>query len=173
MDNPEQYERAKALRWLGIDRSTWERTDKEKQYLWSYNIEEIGYKCHMNDITAALGLVQLAKLDEMQEKRVNLVNRYTSNLSGVVELPPSSDCSSWHLFVIKTDRRDELSEFLRKKGINTGVHYRPIHLYQCYGNVSPLPAAEKEWLKILTLPLYPALEESQVDFICDSIKEFR
>jgi len=173
MDSEDQYERAKRLRWLGIDRSTWERTDKDKQYKWSYNIDEIGYKYHMNDITAAIGLVQLDKLDEMQDKRRMLVDRYFKNLNGVTELPPTSDSSSWHLFVIKTDQRDELSDFLRTKGINTGVHYRPIHFYSCYGTQPALPVAEREWLRILTLPLYPGLKTEELDYVCDCIKEFK
>jgi perosamine synthetase len=173
MDDTAMYERAKRLRWLGIDRSTWERTDSHRQYWWSYGISEIGWKCHMNDITAAIGLVQLSKLDEIQSRRHEIVDRYFHNLDGVIDLPKPSPTSSWHLFVVRTPVRDDLSIFLREKGINTGVHYRPIHLYDCYGETPPhLPVAEREWSKILTLPLYPGLGLDKVDYICDAIKEF-
>lgn len=171
-DDPVLCERARRLRWLGIDRSTWERTDSSRQYWWTYNIDEIGYKYHMNDITAAIGLVQLDKLSQMQEKRLAIVARYLKNLAGVVGLPQFDSNSSWHLFVIRAERRDDLSVFLRGKGINTGVHYKPIHLYPCYGPQPPLPVAESEWRRILTLPLYPQLELTQVDYICDCTKEF-
>lgn len=172
MNDKAMYERAKRLRWLGIDKNTWERTDNSQNYWWSYNIDELGYKCHMNDITAAIGLVQLSKLDEMQTIRLMIARRYFHNLNGVIDLPKFDENSSWHLFVIRHEKRNELCVHLRSKGINTGVHYKPIHLYPCYNDNTKLPVAEAEWLKILTLPMYPGLELSQVDYICDSIKEF-
>lgn len=172
MNDEGAYERAKRLRWLGIDRNTWERTDDQRQYWWSYNIDEIGYKYHMNDITAAIGLVQLDKLDEMQERRLLAVEKYLKALNGVIELPKADPTSSWHLFVVRTDKRDDLAVFLRNKGINSGVHYKPIHLYPCYGKQPELPVAEKEWRRILTLPLYSGIKPEQVDYICDAVKEW-
>ena len=80
--------------------------------------------------------------------------------------------SSWHLCEIKAENRNDLSVYLKNKGINTGVHYKPIHLYRCYGNRPSLPTAEKVFSQILTLPLYPDLSDDEVNFIIDSIKAF-
>jgi perosamine synthetase len=168
-DDEELYQRARRLRWLGIEKSTW--ADVDRAFPWEYRIEEVGFKYHMNDIAAALGLAQLEKLDEMQAIRHVLVQQYLEELNGVpgIELPPYEPNSSWHLFVIRTPYRDELSLYLRDRGINTGAHYKPIHLYPLFHEYA-LPVAEREWPKLLTLPLFPALTSSQVSQICEAVK---
>ena len=165
-------QRARRLRWLGIDRSTWDRTKVDRGYWWEYRIEELGYKCHMNDITAALGLVQLDKLPELQQRRRELVDRYRLNLEGMLELPPHDPGSSQHLFVVRTDARDDLSTFLAEEGISTSVHYMPLHLYPCFADSVRLPTAERVWQRILTLPLFPDLSVAEVDRICARIVQF-
>jgi perosamine synthetase len=171
-DDEEQYLRAKRLRWLGIDKSTWDRAGAGEQYWWEYRFEEVGYKAHMNDLAAALGLVQLEKLDEMQAIRHALVKQYLEELRDVpgLELPEYDADSSWHMFVVRTERRNMLSRYLQERGISTGVHYKPIHLYPLYHKWD-LPIAEQEWPKLLTLPLFPALTSEQVSQICDALKE--
>lgn len=174
MHSADLAERARRLRWCGIDTSTYDRGLTSTGYKWEYNVNEVGYKCHMNDITASIGLVQLAKMPEMQEKRVTLVNRYMMQLPlDLIKQSIEPRMSSNHLFYIRTEQRNELADYLRKQGINTGVHYKPIHLYDCWGKSKPyLPVVEREWRKLLTLPLYPDLTLAEVDYICDSIKEF-
>jgi perosamine synthetase len=171
-DDEELYRRALRLRWLGIDRSTWDRSDVQQRYWWEYRIDEVGFKYHMNDIVAALGLTQLDKLDEMQRIRHTLVRQYLEELADVpdLELPAYDERSSWHLFVVRTSRRNELSFYLQERGISTGVHYKPIHLYPLY-NKYRLPVAEEEWTKLLTLPLFPALTSVQVSEICARVRE--
>jgi len=172
LDDEEMHRRALRLRWLGIDKSTWSRGGVERRYWWEYHIEETGFKYHMNDINAALGVVQLEKLDEMQAIRHRLVRQYLDELAGVdgIELPRYDEASSWHLFAIRTPRRNELSTYLQEHGISTGVHYKPIHLYPLYKKYT-LPVAERVWTALLTLPLFPALTSGQVSEICDRLKE--
>jgi perosamine synthetase len=172
-DDEALYRRAQRLRWLGIDKSTWDRSGIEQRYWWEYRIEEVGYKYHLNDIAAALGLVQLEKLDSMQETRHRLVRQYLEELAGVpgIELPPYDPDSSWHLFVVRVQQRNDLALHLRDRGISTGVHYKPIHLYPLY-HTYDLPVAEAEWPKLLTLPLFPALTSDQVSEICEAIRGF-
>jgi perosamine synthetase len=171
-DDEELSRRAKRLRWLGIDKSTWDRTGMQQQYWWEYRIDEVGYKAHMNDIAAALGLVQLEKLDEMQAIRHRLVRQYLEELAGVpgLEVPAYDPDSSWHMFVVRAERRNELSLYLQEHEIATGVHYKPVHLYPLYHKWD-LPVAEAEWPRLLTLPLYPALTSDQVSLICAKVKE--
>jgi perosamine synthetase len=131
----------------------------------------------MNDIQAAIGLVQLAKLEAMNQRRREIVTMYYEQLRDVprIELPVPDDKdhhSSWHIFHIKCDDRNRLSSYLSSKGISTGVHYKPIHLYSCYGNRPALPIAEKAFDRILTLPLYPALSDKDVRTVCEAIKEY-
>ena len=169
------YERAKKLRWLGIDKGTWDRTDNNKSYWWEYNVPEIGLKCHMNDIAASIGLIQLKKLNKMNARRKQIAEMYTKELKDIVETPIMDSRfskSSWHIYCIKCERRDALSMFFKDKGITTGVHYKPIHLYSCYGNTPYLPNAEKYFNQILSLPMHPALTDEEVKTVTNSIKEF-
>lgn len=170
-------ERAKRLRWLGIDKGTWDRTDTDKSYWWEYQVDEIGLKCHMNDIIAAIGLVQLRRLDAMNARRKEIVDRYTAGFADIeqIETPcPDTDesRSSWHIYCIKCERRDDLSSWLRDRDIATGVHYKPIHTYRCYGNRPVLPAAEAVFPRILSLPVYPALTDAEVDSVIGAVREF-
>lgn len=177
LNNEEMTQRAKKNRWLGIDKGTWDRTEGNIRYWWEYDVNEIGLKSHLDDIHAAIGLVQLRKLKRANQRRRQIVNIYRKNLKGIeqIQLPPKDDedfFSSWHLFEIKADNRDYLSLFLQEKGINTGVHYKPIHMYRCYGNRPILPTAEKVFPQLLTLPLYPDLSDDDVSLIIDTIITF-
>lgn len=171
-------DRAKRLRWLGIDKGTWDRTDGNRTYLWDYSVDEIGFKSHMNDIAAAIGLVQLRKLDWMNARRQEIKNRYNEGLGDLdwVQLPPDDTAdskSSWHIYCIQSDYRDELNAYMEKKKIGTGVHYRPIHMYSCYGDQPHLPKAEKAFQRILSLPMHAGLSNEEVDEIIDAIRSFR
>lgn len=175
--DPQWAERAKQLRWMGIDKGTWDRTESDRRYLWDYSVNEIGFKSHMNDIAAAIGLVQLSKLDQMNARRREIARRYSEELADLewLQLPPGDTTdskSSWHIYCVQCEARDELNLFLQEKGIGTGVHYRPIHLYQCYGNKPCLPAAEKAFARILSLPMHPGLTDADVDYICEAIHAF-
>jgi len=170
-------QRAKRNRWLGIDKGTWNRTALDKSYWWEYAVDEIGLKSHLNDIHAAIGLVQLQKLEKANQRRREIVQMYREGLRDVneVTMPPVDGgdlISSWHLCEIEAERRDQLSVFLRDNEINTGVHYKPIHLYRCYGYQPSLPVSEGLFQRILTLPLYPDLTNDEVNYIVDTIQRF-
>jgi dTDP-4-amino-4,6-dideoxygalactose transaminase len=177
-------ERARRLRWMGISTSTYQRNylgtegvaySERPAYKWEYDCEEIGYKANMHDISAAIGLVQLQRLTQMQHWRCNLVSCYWAHLNGLdAHIKPIEHTygSSYHLMVVRCENRNGLHAYLRERGISTGVHYKPIHLYACYGYQEPLPVVETEWLKLLTLPLYFDLTREQVAMICDHIRDF-
>jgi len=169
------YERLKQLRWMGITKDTFNRNIG--QYSWFYDVVEPGFKYHMNDITAAIGLAQFEKLEWMNEQRKKWSDYYSENLKGVgdIELPPikSYMTPSYHNYVIKTDYRDDLQEYLRKNGISTGVHYYPNHLFEMYKPFSMrLPVTEAVWKRVLTLPLYPALTNNEIDLVINTIKNY-
>lgn len=167
------------LRWLGIDKTTWDRSSgSERKYSWSYLVNEVGFKCHLDDIHAAIGLIQLKKLEENNEKRRRIVSYYNREFSKLdwitIPVEKSYVKSSHHLYVIKVERRDELMDHLAKTGISTGVHYYPNHLYSVYKPYrKELPVTEKIWKKLVTLPLYPELTDSQVNRIVSAIQDFK
>lgn len=189
-DDPEIDKFLRRLRWVGIDKDTWERTEavemdpedgirKYAGYGWYYEVQELGYKCHMNDINAAIGLVQLGRLDEMNEKRRSIAEKYNEAFADVewiqtpAELP--SVRSARHNYVIRTASRDALNLYLREKKIASGVHYLPIHLQPFYRDrfSASVPVAESVWKELLTLPLYPDLGDEELQYVIDCILDFK
>ena len=131
----------------------------------------------MNYIPAAIGLVQLKKLDKMNDKRRSLSFRYNKLLkdTGDIELPVVKEYakSAYHNYVIKTEKRDSLNAYLQEKGISTGVHYIPNHHYRMYKNCrADCPVVEDVWKKLLTLPLYPDLTLEEQDYIVKNIQKY-
>lgn len=174
-DDDHLAERARRLSWMGISTSTYARnyeTSTRPGYKWEYDVSEVGFKSNFNDIQAAIGLVQLQRLDEMQQKRQNLVARYLHRLPVDARVFNSNVGSSHHLFVIRCQERDSLHNYLREHGVSTGVHYKPIHLYPCYGHQDSLPVAERTWKELLSLPMFPDLGMDTVDHICALITDF-
>lgn len=80
--------------------------------------------------------------------------------------------SSWHIYCIQTDGRDDLIVYARERGIETGVHYKPIHQHACYGDQPSLPAAEEVSKKILSLPMHPGLTDDDVHYVVDTLHSF-
>ncbi|NQT21966.1 MAG: DegT/DnrJ/EryC1/StrS family aminotransferase, partial [Candidatus Omnitrophica bacterium] len=171
------YERLKKLRWLGISKGTWQREREHKKYDWQYNVEETGFKCHMHDISAVIGIEQLKKLEKLNTKRrriVDLYNRQFSKLHGIT-LPVERKYakSARHNYVVKLGERDALNLYLQEKGISTGVHYYPNHLYGVYRRFCrKLPVAESVWKRILTLPLYPDMKKNEMKAVVKAVTDF-
>lgn len=166
------------LRWLGITKDTWSREAPGKGYSWAYDVPEVGYKYHLSDVAAVLGLVQLKKLDESNARRRALTLRYNAALAGTgdIQTPVQKEYQTLpahHNYVIRTGRRDALNEHLKSLEISTGMHYIPNNFYQMYKNCAgPTPVAHAEWTKLLTLPLYPGLTDAQQDSIIQGVKDF-
>ncbi len=169
------------MRWLGISKDTWTRTENEFTYQWRYWVEEIGFKCHMNDIAAAIGLVQLERLPELNAIRRRLVARYNDALKDLTWLTLPTERpyvqSAWHLYQVRlTDEvtRDRFVTHLVQHDIAPGVHYIPSHRHPCYrGNKAICPVADREWVRLVTLPLYPDLSDAEQDQIIETIQMFK
>ncbi len=180
--NNEWYDRFfREMRWVGISKDTWIRTDKSQVYAWQYWVDKLGYKYHMSDINAAIGIVQLRRLECLNAKRREIVQKYIDCLRDLpwIELPCKKDhvkCS-WHLFQIKVPdkhNRDRLIDYLCDNGIATGVHYLPANLHPFYKNLkSRVPVACEIWKRILTLPLFPDLTNEETDYIIDTLRQFK
>lgn len=170
-DDSQIAERARRLRWLGIDKSTWERN--QGGYSWEYRCHEIGIKGHMNDIAAAIGLAQLARLPEMQDRRREIARQYHRRFDGAdLVVPEMANGHGWHLYVVRADWRDDLHRHLKARGVDTSVHYQPLHTHECYRWSGSLPVTDKVAGEILSLPIHPGLTDQQVDYVCESVEEF-
>lgn len=171
-NDEEVYNRLIKLRWMGIDKSTFNRT-VDDYYSWNYNVDELGYKYHMNDITASIALEGLKNLDHTNLIRENMVEFYRSKLSPNIQTLPKdkNNQSSNHLFVIRIKDRNQLHTKLALEGISTGVHYKPNHLYSIYARYrrGKLFSAEEAFTEVLSLPLHLRLSEHDIELICSHI----
>jgi perosamine synthetase len=171
-DDPRLAARARALRWCGIDRSTWDRD--QGAYGWDYDITAPGYKMHMNDLTAALALAQLERLPGLNKARAHRAGQYLDALAGLpwLRLPHWSDETSWHLFPVRTRHRDALVDHLLAEGVSAGVHYKPLSSYPVFGGQQPLPVTDRVWRELVTLPLYPDMTDDDHAAVVAAVKGF-
>ena len=173
-DDKKAYERFKRLRWLGIDKSTFSRTKKEN-YVWDYDVKELGFKCHGNDILSSIGLAQLEKLESANKKRREIFKKYNEALKDFVETPVwrQGHISACHNYVAKAKDRDMLIEHLNTNGIFAGVHYKPLYLYSYYkGSKTDCPVTDRIWTKLISLPMFPDLKNEEIDKVINCVKGF-
>ena len=139
-----------------------------------YQHTEFGYNYRMTDISAAIGREQLKKLPNFNARRREIAERYNSELSDIVTTPKNRRGHVFHQYTIRCNKRDELREFLLNRKINTGIYY-PTLLYNYPSMVdyqSSCPNAEILIKEVLSLPVHPALSDSDVFEIISSIKAF-
>lgn len=146
-----------------------------------YYNEVKGYNSRLDELQAALLSVKLARLDNWNHERQRLAARYNDALSSVgdIQLIQVADhCSSvYHLYPIRTSRRDELQQALQKNGIGTLIHYPvPPHLQAAYNDLGwksgQFPIAERHASTLLSLPLFPGLKDDEHDRIMETIQSF-
>ena len=150
---------------------------------WYAEMHELGYNYRATDIQCALGLSQLAKLDGFVARRRQLVARYDAQLAPLAPtvrpLGRAAGCDpGWHLYVVRIDfdrlgmDRAAVMNWLRDRGIGSQVHYLPVHMQpyyrRRYGEQS-LPGAESYYRQALSLPLFPAMTDADVDRVCDAL----
>ena len=183
-NDDEIYERVKIMRLHGINRDIWNRFTSIKS-TWEYDVIAPGFKYNMPDINAAIGLAQLERAEFLRYERQRCAEYYFLNLDSIEELDLPF-CSepyenhSWHLFpiIIKPESVVSRNEFINKiseKGIGVSVHYKPIHQLSYYKkkyNLNPndFPNTEKIWKGTVSLPIYPELNELELQYICTAVK---
>jgi dTDP-4-amino-4,6-dideoxygalactose transaminase len=175
--DPVILQKIKDARLLGVERDTENRYAGTRS--WEFDVTEQGWRYHMSNIMAAIGLEQIKSFREKSEKRQKLATYYDSLLheSSRIEIFNKDYCLVVpHIYVIRildlTNRR-ELQEKLLSFGIQTGIHYQPNHLLSFYRssirNIN-LSNTDKIYPEILTLPLHPDLSTNDVKYICDTLK---
>jgi aminotransferase len=142
---------------------------------WEFNVRQPGRRAVMNDIEAAIGLAQFARLPELVAARRALWLDYWLRLRDQtwLNVPPENDpavLSSYYTFWVQTERRDALASFLRERDIYTTYRYWPVH--RAYGWESRWPNADWAADHTLNLPLHPGLTLDDIELICASIAEF-
>lgn len=173
---------ARQLALHGMSHDAWRRYGRGGS--WSYEVTALGFKYNMSDIQAALGLVQLRRLAEFNNRREALANRYAAGLAGceAVVLPRARPevQHAWHLYplrlrlqMLRIDRA-EFIEALAERGIGTSVHFIPIHHHAYYREgfgfaAADLPVTERVFPELLSLPLYPQMSDSDLDRVVEAV----
>ena len=173
-------ERVRTMRSHGMKALSW---DKYRGHLSSYDIGDLGYNYRTTEIQSALGLVQLKKLDRNNQRRKKLVGVYRKELQGIegnsIPFSQYSDHPSYHLFPILIHpriNRERVMEGLRHDGIQTSIHYPPIHLFSLYRRQfgykkGMLPKTEEVSRREVTLPLHPGMDGDDVRWIAKKLRE--
>ena len=165
---------------------TTDHRQRQAQGSWVYDMVELGFNYRMTDIQAALGVSQLRKLPEFIRQRQAIAKRYDEALSDRPEARPlgvkSEASHAYHLYVVQIDLgklaadRARVFAALRAEGIGVNVHYRPVHLHPYYREhfgtqPGDCPVAEAAYERILSLPMFPSMSDSDVDDVIRAIEK--
>lgn len=176
-NNKELYEKLLLLRSHGITKDP--QKMHENHGGWFYEMQELGYNYRLPDILAALGLSQLNKAKPGIIRRQEIAQKYHKAFKSLpLQLPTEAEgkLNAYHLYVVQTERRLELYNFLKQHQIFTQVHYIPVHTLPYYrfqtNNKQHLPVAEAYYKRCLSLPLYPSMHDEEQDYVIEKVKEF-
>lgn len=176
-DDPVFADLAKQKRLLGIDRKTMHVKDWKKRS-WVYDVPSQGYRYHMSNINAAIGLAQIKKVNLFIARRREICHLYDKNLkglSGIECMPASYDEITPFMYVIrvKNGRRNELKTYLMEHDIESGISYIPCHHFSLYKECNAnLPITDNIYEEILCLPIHYELKDEDVVMVSNTIKEF-
>ena len=178
-DSEEIYEKLKLLRSHGrAGNANYFSSTEYMDYV------ALGYNFRMSDITAALAIAQLKKIDKVIEMRIRNSEALSARLSRIgeieVRVPPAGFFHVYQMYTIRVkdgqEKRDTLLAYLTEKGIMSKVYFLPVHSSHFYRNKLSydcrLPVTERISGQVLTLPMYPTLTESEIDYIADTIADF-
>lgn len=183
-DDEKIIEKARILAGQGMSHNAWNRYAKGGS--WKYDIAEPGFKYNMFDIQAALGLKQLSRLEEMQEKRLKIAAKFQEAFGKIDAIDPpfvpeyTTHC--WHLYVIRivpellTIDRDQFIVELNERNVGTSVHFIPVHYMSAYRNrfgckEGDYPNTEKHFNRIISLPLYPSMTDEETQYVIDAVAD--
>lgn len=168
-------ERVREARGLGIERDSEARYKRERR--WEFDVKEAGWRYHMSDINAAIGRVQLNRLEvEFGPKRQLLVKRYQElleNIEGVELFRINLEEAVPHIMPVRVlgGMRDEIRGKLEERGIEVGMHYKPGHLLTRFRAKYSLPVTERLYEELLTLPLHVDLELTDVEEVTAIVRD--
>ena len=149
-----------SLRWCGI-------SDRKEQF---YDVTELGYNYYMDEISSAIGIEQLKKINKFNSRKYKIAKKYDKEIKCLEKMPISKDCS-YHLYWILVKNRNTFLKNMKKKGIETGIHYLPVHKMKLYKSNIKLKVTEKVTKEIVTIPIHPSLKNSEVDYIIKTINQ--
>ena len=151
----------KEKRWCGISNRNGD----------DYDIKNIGWNYYMNEFSAAIGIQQLKKLDNTNLKRKKIAKKYSEQILLNEKMLYDKECS-YHFYWIRVKNRKKFRKKLLEKGIQTGIHYKPIHEFSFYKSKTLLPITEKIGKEIVTLPTHPNIKDKDLKKIIKTVNEY-
>lgn len=169
----EMADQLKALTWLGIEKSTFDRVGT-KGYTWEYDITHSGIKGYMTDVQAVIGLGQLPRLEGMNAKRREIQERYNAAFKDYEWFKEPVFSHTVQYYSPQFSDRDGLCTYLTEKGIAVSVHFKPLHelTYWKKSKRYPLPNTDAVWVNLLSLPVHESMTEEDIEYVINSVKEF-
>jgi len=157
-----------------------DHSQRSQNGTWYYEMTELGYNYRLTDFQCALGISQLNHLNEWVQRRQEIAARYDDAFKDTVEITPLTTrherTHAYHLYVVKVKDRNAVFNRLRAEGIGVNVHYIPVHLHPYYRkefgtHKGQCPIAEEAYKQILSIPIYPALSDNDVELVIKNIKD--
>ena len=177
-NNEELYHKLRMLRTHGIQQRT-ELIKNNNSDPWYYELQELGFNYRLTDVLAALGISQLKRAKEGLKRRIEIAEKYNNifkNKPYIIRHSGVVSGHAYHLYVIESEKRKELYEYLRTKNIYAQVHYIPLHLmpyYSQYGwKLGDFPNAENYYKHCLSIPMFPTLTDVQQNYVMNTINDF-
>ena len=176
-NDPDFDDLSRKKRLLGIDRKTMHVKDWKKRS-WIYDVPTLGYRYHMSNINAAIGLAQIKKVDKFIARRRELCHLYDNELrdvKGIERMPEGYDTITPFMYVIrgKDGNRNQLKDFLMEHDIESGISYIPCHHFSLFHkDTDNLPITDQIFEEILCLPMHYELSDNDVKEVANVIKEF-
>ena len=176
-NDKELYEKLIPMTWLGIT-STYSRIRKDDGltgkpgYSWDYEVDVLGYKCYMIDLSAAICLEQMKKLPKNLEWRRHIQKCYNEGLDGLIRTPAHSETVQYYCARVPAADRSDMIDYLADKKIHTSVHFKPLHKYSIVKQDRDYAVADREWRKLLSLPCHPGMTQEDIDYVIYWVKEF-
>jgi dTDP-4-amino-4,6-dideoxygalactose transaminase len=172
-DDAEIAARVRLLRSHGMTSLTW---DRHKGHAASYDVVDLGFNYRIDEARAALATARLERLDADNARRAQAVEAYRRGLEGredlTIAMPGEDGASAHHLFAVVVDEevdRDGVRARLAAEGIQTSLHYPPVHRFSAYGVDADLPLTEAYARRAITLPLFPSITEEQIGLVLGSL----
>ena len=150
---------------------------KENHGGWYMEMQTLGYNYRIPDVLCALGVSQLGRAAAGLQRRHEIANIYTAAFAGLpITLPVYDKGHGFHLYIIKTEKRKELYDYLRTQHIFCQVHYIPVHLHPYYQQLGHKKGdysfSESYYEQCLSLPMFPTMTAEEQEFVIDRIKYF-
>jgi dTDP-4-amino-4,6-dideoxygalactose transaminase len=172
-NNEEIMKRVRSLYWVGVEKLTYERVSDTK-YTWDYDIRQNGIKGYMTDVQAVLGIGQMRRLEETNQRRRDIAEKYNNAFKNRNWFKEPAYSHTVQYYTPNWYDRDGLSAYLAEQGIHTSVHFKPLSemTYWKKAVKNPLPFTDMVWKSLLSLPVHNALTDEEQNYVIAKVIEY-